>query len=105
MPRFLVSHAVNELFESQDQWLKDWGALRKRVATAKGSKAQWLSSWYAPHSNKLFCEWEADDEASIRVSFTAEELAMAPIVSVDEVVHVDPAWLDDEARATVRPPR
>jgi hypothetical protein len=105
MPRFLVSHKVNQLFDSQDQWLRDWGAMRKRAAQSPGSKAQWLSSWYAAQPNKLFCEWEADDEASIRASFTPEQLAMAPIASVDEVVHIDPAWLDDEAREPMKPAR
>ncbi len=105
MPRFLVTHSINKMFESQEQWVEDWGALRKRAADPRGSKAQWLSSWYAAYSNKMFCEWEADDEASIRANFTSEELAMAPIASVDEVVHLDPAWLDDEAAATVSPPR
>ncbi len=91
MARFIVVHTVNKLYETQEQWVQDWGAMRKR--TVKG-KAQWLSSWYASLSSKLFCEWEADAEASIRASFLAEDLDMAPIVSVDEVAHVDPSWLD-----------
>lgn len=102
MPRFLVVHSVNRLYETQEQWVQDWGEMRKR--TVKG-KARWLSSWYAAHSNRLFCEWEADSEASIRTSFLARDLEMAPIISVDEVAHVDPAWLDDEAGTTVRSPR
>ncbi len=93
MPRFLVTHSVVKLYETQEQWVQDWGSLRKRSLQSRGN-SQWLSSWYAAHSNKLFCEWEAADEAAIRASFTADELAMAPIVSVDEVAHVDPTWLD-----------
>lgn len=93
MARFMVVHTVNKLYETQEQWVQDWGAMRKRTVKGKG-KAEWLSSWYAALSNKLFCEWEADVEASIRASFLAKDLDMAPIVSVDEVAHVDPTWLD-----------
>ncbi|OGT27347.1 MAG: hypothetical protein A2Z17_03400 [Gammaproteobacteria bacterium RBG_16_66_13] len=90
MPRYLLAHNIASMYEDQDEWVRDWGGLRKR---ARGA-ATWLASWYCAETNRLYCEWEAPDLASIKACFTSIELDMAPIASMEEVVHMDPAWLD-----------
>ena len=90
MARFLVAHEVVSMYEDQDDWVRDWSGLRRR---SKG-EARWLASWYAAESNRLYCEWEAPSPEAIAACFTAVERQMAPIVSIEEVVHMDPVWLD-----------
>ncbi len=96
MPRFLVIHRITRLYATQDAWLQDWAGLRKRARGSNDRDARWRVSWFAPRSSRLYCEWEAPDEASIRACFNAQELTMAPIETVDEVVFADPAWLDQD---------
>jgi len=90
MPRYLVTHRIAAMPDNQDEWIRDWGGLRQR---AQGD-ARWLASWYSAEANRLYCEWDAPSREAIAVCFTPVEREMAPIVSVEEVVHVDPAWLD-----------
>lgn len=93
MPRFLVIHDIVAMFKDQDDWIRDWSGMRKRAQGA----ALWLTSWYSAASNRMFCEWEAPTKDAIEGCFTPDELRMAPIVTVEEVVRVDPAWLDGAA--------
>lgn len=90
MARFLVTHEVAAMYENQDDWVRDWAGLRQRSQ----GEARWLASWYSAESNHLYCEWEAPSREAIAACFTAVEGLMAPIVSTEEVVHMDPVWLD-----------
>ena len=90
MARFLVAHEVASMYEAQEDWVRDWAGLRRRSQ----GEARWLASWYAAESNRLYCEWEAPSREAIADCFTAVERQMAPIVSIEEVIHVDPVWLD-----------
>lgn len=91
MTRYLVRHHVTRIYASQDDLVNDWKGLRARTHP----DAQWLNSWYASQSDRLICEWEAASPEAIRGCFLPVELEMAPIEEVDEVVAVDPAWLDE----------
>lgn len=93
MSRFLVTHGIESMYTSQDEWVEDWKGLRSRTNGEGG--ARWLRSWYSAQSNRLYCEWESEEEGAIRSCFTEEELTRAPILSVDEVVFMDPVWLDE----------
>jgi hypothetical protein len=93
MSRYLAVHRVARIFPSQDTWLKDWAALRRRARDRPGAP-QWLLSFYAAEPGKLYCEWEAASKDDIVGCFTEEEIKMAPFESVEEVVRIDPAWLD-----------
>jgi hypothetical protein len=93
MTRYLVTHTVKEIYESQERLIEGWRGLRQRC----GPTAQWLRSLYAPAAGRLFCEWEADSPESVRACFRSEELEMAPIERIDEVAFLDPVWLDEDA--------
>jgi hypothetical protein len=90
MPRFLLVHRVAVLPSTQEEWIRDWSGLRQR---AQG-EARWLASWYSAESNHLYCEWESPSREAIAACFTPDEREMAPIVSMEEVAHLDPVWLD-----------
>ena len=90
MARYLVAHNVVSMYEDQEDWIRDWRGLRRR---ARG-EARWTSTWYCAETSRMYCEWDAPDGDAIVACFTPAELRMAPIVSLEEVVHVDPAWLD-----------
>ena len=90
MTRFLVAHEIASMYETQEDWVRDWAGLRRRSQ----GEARWLASWYAAESNRLYCEWEAPSREAIAACFTPVENRMAPIVSFEEVVHMDPVWLD-----------
>lgn len=90
MARFLVTHRVRRIYESQDSLIEDWRGLRLRSLGA----ARWLRSLYSASSQRLYCEWEADDVQAIQACFVPEELKMAPIEGIEEVVFLDPVWLD-----------
>jgi hypothetical protein len=91
MTQYLVRHRVQSLYASQDDLLKDWRALRRRAL----AEARWLSSLYAAASGRLYCVWESSSPEAILACFLPAELEMAPIEKVEEVVTIDPAWLDE----------
>jgi hypothetical protein len=94
MKRYLAIHKVRDVFPTQDEWVNDWSGLRQRSRQAPG-RAVWLTSFYAAVAGKLYCEWEAEAEEDIRRCFTRKELEMAPIESIQEIVRLDPSWLDE----------
>ena len=96
MPRFLVTHEVRRVYESQDAWVADWEGLKRKSLAAEGGVI-WMSSWYSAQGQRLYCEWEAPDGQAIRACFSEETLEMAPITRIDEVVSFDPAWLVSES--------
>jgi hypothetical protein len=91
MARYLVIHHIKRIYASQDDLVNDWRGLRQRTDAG----AQWVGSWYAAGSERLYCEWEAQSPEAIRACFLPVELEMAPIEKVEEVVAIDPAWLDE----------
>jgi hypothetical protein len=95
MTRYLVSHRIKRIYESQDEIVNDWRGLRQRTH----ADARWVSSLYAAASERLYCEWEALSPEAIRACFLPVELEMAPIEKVEEVVAIDPAWLDEAGSA------
>jgi hypothetical protein len=90
MTRYLVSHRVKRIYASQDDLVNDWKGLRQRTH----AEARWLASWWAAPTARLYCEWEAVSPEAIRACFQPAELEMAPIERIEEVVAIDPAWLD-----------
>ena len=94
MKRYLAIHKVRNVFPTQDEWVDDWRGLRQRSRQVPGC-AVWLTSFYAAVAGKLYCEWEAESEEDIRRCFTRNELDMAPIESIQEIVRLDPSWLDE----------
>ncbi len=93
MPRYIVTHKVKRLFESQEDWLRDWSAMRQRTKGTGEEDARWLASWYSAPSKVMYCEWEAPNAEAIRKCFTSKELDMAPIERIDEVAYINPEWL------------
>ena len=91
MTRYLVLHRVQTLYATQDDLLKDWRALRRRAL----AEPRWRTSLYAAASGRLYCEWEASSPEAIQACFLPAELEMAPIERIEEVVAIDPAWLDE----------
>ena len=84
MASFIVVHTpVTEL--TQDQIVD---GIRAMVASLE-PETEWISSWYAPEENKMFCEWEAPDKEAIRASI-GEMLKLNPIETIYEVIAVDP---------------
>jgi len=96
MTKYLLTHHVKHIYESQDDLVEDWRGLRRRCT----AETRWLSSLYAAASQRLYCEWEAGSPEAIRACFLPEELEMAPIERLDEVVFLDPAWLDESGGGT-----
>jgi hypothetical protein len=92
MPRYLLTHHIKRLYPSQDELVNDWKGLRNRGTP----ETRWESSLYAAASQRLYCEWEAPSVEAIRACFLPHELEMAPIERVEEVVSLDPAWLDED---------
>jgi hypothetical protein len=91
MNRYLVTHRIKRIYASQDDLVNDWRGLRQRTHAV----ARWVRSWYAAASERLYCEWESQSPETIRACFLPVELEMAPIEKVEEVVAIDPAWLDE----------
>jgi len=90
MGKFLLTHYVKRIYASQEDLVEDWRSLRRRCT----DDTCWLRSLYAAGAERLYCEWEAPSADAIRACFLPEELEMAPIERVEEVVFIDPAWLD-----------
>ena len=92
MARFVVIHNVIVEELSQDRLVD----LAKQVAAHLMPGVEWISTWYAPEVNKLFCDWEAPDEEAIRAAL-GEALKVYPIEAVHSVIYVDPAWYAEQA--------
>jgi len=90
MARYLLTHHVKRIYPSQEDLVNDWKGLRGRNT----GETRWLSSLYAAASQRLYCDWEAPSADAIRACFLPQELEMAPIEKIEEVVFLDPAWLD-----------
>ncbi len=91
MTRYLLTHQVRRMYPSQDELVNDWRGLRRRCTP----DTRWQSSLYSAATRRLYCEWEAQSPEAIRACFLTEELEMAPIERLEEVVFLDPAWLDE----------
>jgi len=91
MARYLLTHHVKRIYPTQDDLINDWKGLRRRCPP----DTQWRSSLYAAATERFYCEWEAPSPEAIRACFLPEELEMVPIEKIEEVVFVDPAWLDE----------
>jgi hypothetical protein len=93
MPHFLIVHHVTSYPGSQEDWVDIWRELREESQRVEG--VTWLQSFFDPERDELFCEWEADELETIKRCFTEDQLEMAPIKSVREIVLFDPRWLDE----------
>jgi hypothetical protein len=93
MPHYLIVHHVTSFPGSQEEWVEMWRELRNDSQQVEG--VTWLQSFFDPEEAELFCEWEADDFESIEGCFTDDQLEIAPIKAVREIVLFDPRWLDD----------
>ncbi len=94
MPRYMVTHKARRVYETQDEWLRDWAGLRQRTKGGGEEDCRWLASWYSAPSEVMFCEWEAPNAEAIRKCCTPQELEMAPIEKMDEVADISPEWLN-----------
>lgn len=92
MARFIVVHNVAVEEMSQDQLVD----LAKQVATRLKPGVEWISSWYTPEANKLFCDWEAPHEEAIRAAL-GEALKVYPIEVIHSVIYVNPAWYGEQS--------
>ncbi|MGD2058327.1 MAG: DUF4242 domain-containing protein [Anaerolineales bacterium] len=85
MHHFLVIHTVKQYPETQDEWLELWEGIIKNLC----GDVRWLSSYYDPADERLYCLWEAETEAQIHSCFTEEGVTMAPIEEIREVAFFD----------------
>jgi hypothetical protein len=92
MARFIVVHNVAVEEMSQDQLVD----LAKQVVVRLKPGAEWISSWYTPEANKLFCDWEAPDEEAIRAAL-GEALKVYPIEAIHSVIYINPAWYGEQS--------
>jgi hypothetical protein len=87
MARFIVIHQT-PAGGTQEELIK----AAKRLMASLAPGAEWLNSWWMPGEvGKLFCEWEAPDEDTIRTS-TESVQELFPIESIHLVTWVDPQW-------------
>ena len=86
MSRFIVIHGVPG--EATQQELI---AGAKAVAASLPTGTDWLNSWAAGPSGKMFCEWEAPDADAIRASLEPVR-DLFPIETIYEVQWIDPRW-------------
>jgi cell division inhibitor SulA len=94
MKHFIVTHRIDQVFDTQNDMIESFRDLWQN----SGENARWLKTWYAP-PGKMFCEWTAESHDAIRACFSERLKQMAPIVSVDEVVLVDPEWLGEAGQS------
>jgi len=92
MARFIVIHNMAAEEISQDQLVD----LAKQVVARLKPGVEWVSSWYTSGANKLFCDWEAPDEETIRAAL-GEALKVYPIEVIHSVIYVNPAWYRDQS--------
>lgn len=98
MPHYLLVHGVAQYPGSQQDWVEGWAALRESSRSVEG--VRWLQSFYDPEAEALYCQWEAPDVDSIMRCFSEDQLEMAPVESVSEIVLFDPKWLDESGGPT-----
>jgi hypothetical protein len=90
MTRYIAIHRIRQR-PTQEEMI----AGAKVVAAGLGDQAQWLNSWWlAGGEDKMFCEWEAEDEASIHAALEAVK-DVIPIETIHEVTWINPGWFDD----------
>lgn len=85
MHHYLVVHKVIEYPETQDEWLGLWEGVLNNTC----GDTRWLTSYYDPADERLYCVWEADSEAEIEACFTGVNQEMAPVEQIREVAFFD----------------
>ncbi len=98
MATFIVVHEL-PAEASQDELLEIGG----RLANGCGGSARWLRSWVMPERDCFLSEWEADEEATVRLILSVAPLL--PVRAIHEVTAVEPAWFRDEPQGLARPVR
>ena len=63
MARFMVVHKSPAMV-TQDELRKE----AKAIVSALPNDVEWLRSWAAYESDRLFCEWEAPEEGALRAA-------------------------------------
>lgn len=86
MARYLVVHTT-PADGTQDQVI----AAARQVVASLPPGAEWLNSWAAGEAETLFCEWEAESEATVLTALEPIK-ELFPIQAVHLVTWIDPAW-------------
>lgn len=89
MAEYLVIHEVKELPQSQEEWIRSFRGLRARC----NEQANWLSTSYEPETGRIYCVWKAESPEDIKRCFLPEQLEMAPVIHIGEIIQIDPKWL------------
>lgn len=63
----------------------------KQVIRALPPGADWLSSWAAAEAERLFCDWEAEDEKVLGGALEPIR-AFLPVEAMHPVAWIDPSW-------------
>jgi len=92
MSRFIVIHGVPS--EASQQELI---AGARSVAASLPTGTDWLNSWAAGASGKMFCEWEAPDAEAIRAALEPVK-HLFPVEALHEVEWIDPQWYKPEVK-------
>ena len=86
MFRYLVVHGTPP-DATQEQVI----AAAREVVASLPPGARWLNSWAAGEAEKMFCEWEAEDEQALRAALKPTE-ELFPVEAVHLVTWIDPGW-------------
>jgi hypothetical protein len=98
MATFIVVHELPA--EASQAELLEMGA---RLANSRGGDVRWRRGWIVPERDCFLSEWEAEEEATVRLLLNAAPLF--PVKSIYEVTAVEPAWFRDEPQGLARPVR
>ncbi len=86
MTRYIVIHKT-PAGVTQDQVI----AAARQAVHSSPPGAAWLNSWVAAEAEKLFCEWEAENDEILQVALEPLQEVL-PVESKHVVTRIDPAW-------------
>jgi hypothetical protein len=90
MFRYLVIHTMPPN-ATQDQVI----AAAQKVVASLPPEARWLNSWAAGEAEKMFCEWEAQDEEALHAALEPVK-ELFPVEALYLVTWIDPAWYESQ---------
>ena len=88
MPKFIVIHTIpKKQIEQMAEIPPEKNAMIINARKNQNFDAYWVRSWVVPDQDKLYCEWNAKDEESIRKAW--ESVKGIGIDSINEMQIID----------------
>lgn len=80
MAKFIVIHPVGKQLT-----IEAGTPVAKAIKAGLAGDAYWIRSWYPRQEGKLYCEWDAKDEAAIRrvLAKTVPDFPVEAIHAID----------------------